>query len=253
MRESPTRAADAVRGAVAFLARVPVGRRPLAAEDVARGAVLFPLVGAGIGAAVGGTAVLLEPTFPALLAAALAVGVELVLTGALHVDGVADTADALGAPAPDRALEIMRDSRIGTFGACALVVDLLVRTAVITALLDRGGALVSLTAAGALGRAAILPLAALLPYARPGGGLSDRIGLPAAVVGGATAIGLSVGLAGWIGAAMVAAAALTTALIAVAYRRRFGGVTGDTLGAANQLVDLATIAVVAALAHNGLL
>jgi adenosylcobinamide-GDP ribazoletransferase len=239
--ESPTRAADAVRGAVAFLTRVPVGRRPLTEDDVARGAALFPLVGAAVGAAVGGTAVLLDPTLPPLLAAALAVAAELVLTGALHVDGLADTADALGAATRERALEIMRDSRIGAFGACAVAVDLLVRTAAVAALLERGGALVSLTAAGALGRAAILPLAALLPYARPTGGLSERIGVPAAVLGGAAAVGLALALAGWTGAAMIGAAALMTALLGIAYRRRFGGITGDLLGAAVEVTVAASL------------
>jgi len=232
---------------VAFLTRVPVGRRPLSADDVARGAALFPLVGAGVGAAVGGTAVLLEPTFPALLAAVLAVAVELVLTGALHVDGLADTADAFGAATRERSLEIMRDPRIGSFGAGALAVDLLVRTAAVAALLDRGGVLVSLTVAGALGRSAILPLAAALPYARPGGGLSDRIGLRAAVAGTIVAAALAIGLAGWIGAAMLGTSLLATGLLGVAYRRRFGGSTGDLLGAAVEVAVIAALLVSVAL------
>ena len=224
-----------------FLTRVPVGRGPLTADDVARGAALFALVGAGIGAAVGGTAVLLEPTFPALLAGALAVTVELVLTGALHVDGLADTADALGAATRERSLEIMRDPRIGAFGASAVVVDLLVRTASIAALLDRGGALVTVTVAGALGRAAILPLAAALPYARPGGGLSDRIGLRAAAVGSIAAAAFAIGLAGWIGAAMLGTSLVTIALLVSAYRSRFGGITGDMLGAAAEVTVTASL------------
>jgi adenosylcobinamide-GDP ribazoletransferase len=232
---------------VAFLTRVPVGRGALSADDVARGAALFPLVGAAIGAAVGGTAILLEPTLPALLAAALAVTVELVLTGALHVDGLADTVDALGAATRERALEIMRDPRIGAFGACAVAVDLLVRTLAIAALLDRGGALVSLTVSGAFGRAAILPLAAALPYARPGGGLSDRIGWPSAVAGGMVAAALAIGLAGWIGAALLGASLLAIALLGIAYRARFGGVTGDLLGAAVEVTVSATLLVGVAL------
>src|SRR5919198_2739493 len=160
--------ADAVRGALGLLTRVPAGA--VGADDAARGSALFPVIGAGIGAAVGGVAVALHPTLPGLLAAAVAVLVELLLTGALHVDGLADTADALAAPTRERALEIMRDPRIGAFGALAVTLDVLVRVGAIAALLERGGALVSLVAAGALGRAAILPLAAGLPYARPRGG-----------------------------------------------------------------------------------
>jgi adenosylcobinamide-GDP ribazoletransferase len=175
------------------------------------------------------------------------VTVELVLTGALHVDGLADTVDALGAATRERALEIMRDPRIGAFGACAVAVDLLVRTLAIAALLDRGGALVSLTVSGAFGRAAILPLAAALPYARPGGGLSDRIRWPSAVAGGMVAAALAIGLAGWIGAALLGASLLAIALLGIAYRARFGGVTGDLLGAAVEVTVSATLLVGVAL------
>jgi adenosylcobinamide-GDP ribazoletransferase len=83
--------------AVSFLTRVPVGRHlALDAADVGRGAALFPLVGAGIGAAVGLVAVGLDAVLPPFLAAALAVAVEALLTGAIHLDALADTADALG-------------------------------------------------------------------------------------------------------------------------------------------------------------
>jgi adenosylcobinamide-GDP ribazoletransferase len=245
--ESPTPAAEAFRGALAFLTCVPVGRRPPAAADVVRGAALFPLVGAGVGAAAAGTGVLLDRPFPALLAAALAVAAEAVLTGALHVDGLADTADALGARSRERALEIMRDPRIGTFGTCAVVLDLLLRTAAFTALLGRGGTVALVAVAGALSRAAILPLAAALPYARPGGGLSDGIGWLAAAAGVGLAAVLALGIAGWTGAAMLGAAALATALLWAGYRRRFAGVTGDTLGAAVEVAAIASLLVAAGL------
>ena len=114
------RAADAAAAALAFLTRIPV-RRALGADDVARGAVLFPLVGAGVGALSGVAALLLYPSVPALAAAGVAVAVELVVTGAMHADALADTADAAGAQTRERALEIMRDSRIGSFGAAALM------------------------------------------------------------------------------------------------------------------------------------
>src|SRR5437773_2262695 len=90
-------AARAVVAAVAFLTRLPVGRLVLlGGDDVARGAVLFPVVGAGIGAAVGGTAAGLVLVVPALAAAGIALTVGALLTGALHLDGLADTTDALG-------------------------------------------------------------------------------------------------------------------------------------------------------------
>jgi adenosylcobinamide-GDP ribazoletransferase len=240
-------AVEAIRGAVAFLTRIPVGQKPVEAEDIARGAFLFPVVGAGIGAAAGGVAVALHPRLPALVAAGLALVVELVLTGALHLDGLADTADSLAARTREQALEIMRDPRIGAFGAAGVALALLIKAGVIAGLLTRGGTLVSLVAAGALGRASVLSLAAELPYARPEGGLSERIGPGSAVLGGAIATAFAIGLAGAIGAGMLAAAAGTTVVLGVAYRRRFGGVTGDMLGAAAELGATAALIVSLAL------
>src|SRR3954468_17193195 len=101
-------AVRAFAGALAFLTRVPIGRWVvLDGADVARGGAFFPVVGAGIGAAVGAVA-----SLGGLLAAVLAVTAGAVLTGALHFDALADTADALGARTRERALAIMRDHQI---------------------------------------------------------------------------------------------------------------------------------------------
>src|SRR6185437_12107839 len=125
----------AAAAAVAFLTRVPVGCVvELDATDVARGAALFPLVGAGIGAAVGGIADALAGPLTAPLAAVLAVAVGAALTGALHPDGLADAADALGAPTRERALEIMRDHQIGVYGALALLFDIALKIATVAVL-----------------------------------------------------------------------------------------------------------------------
>src|SRR4051794_38981352 len=111
--------------AVAFLTRIPVGRAVvLDAADVARGGSLFPLVGAGIGAATGGVAYALADPLTPLLAALLGLSAAAVLTGVLHLDALADAADALGATTRERALEIMRDHSIGAYGGVALVLDL---------------------------------------------------------------------------------------------------------------------------------
>src|SRR6266550_1910501 len=138
------RAGDAGRAAVAavaFLTRLPVGRLvPLDGDDVARGAVLFPVVGAGIGAAVGGTAAGLVRVLPPLAAAGIALAVGALLTGALHLDGLADTADALGGRSTEHALQIMRDHAIGAYGTVALVLDLLVKAVALAALADAGRA-----------------------------------------------------------------------------------------------------------------
>ena len=164
--------ARAAAGALAFLTRIPIGRRvPVDEADLGRGALLFPAVGAGIGAAVGGTALLAHAALPPLVAAALAVALGALLTGGLHLDALADVADALGARSRDEALEVMRDPRIGAFGTTALALDLIVKVAAVAALLGHGDVVLKLLVAGALARATAPPLAAALPYARGTGGV----------------------------------------------------------------------------------
>ena len=229
-------------GAVSFLTRIPVGSRvELGAEDVARGAVLFPVVGAGLGALVGLTVVGLDARLSALLAAALAVAVEAVLTGAIHLDALADSADGLGAASRERALEIMREPTIGAFGAVALLVDLLVKTAALAAVAVGPRALLAVAAAYALGRAAPLALGWALPYARMEGGSGSVLTGGAGEVSRAIGVGLGIGLAvaalGLRGIALVAAAAIGAAAVGLLARRRLGGVTGDVLGASAELGD----------------
>jgi adenosylcobinamide-GDP ribazoletransferase len=240
--------AASVRGAVSFLTRVPVGGA-VDADDVARGAALFPLVGAGVGALSGAVAVLLHPTLSPLLAATAAVAVAAVLTGGMHLDALADTADGLGAHSRVRALEIMRDSRVGTFGATALVLDLLLKVGAVATLLVHGDALASLVAAGALSRSASPPLAATLPYPRVEGG-------PGSVLSGRTSVGtatfavvLAVAAALLLGRAwLIVAVAVVAVLLGLFYRRWLGGATGDCLGAATELSETLALVVAAALA-----
>src|SRR5437588_5873798 len=145
----------ALAAALSFLTRVPVGRWiDLDGNDVARAGAVFPVVGAGVGAAVGGTtAALAEPLSP-LLAAGLALAAGAVLTGALHLDALADTADALGARTRERALEIMREHTIGSYGAVALVLDLILKAGALASLPAPGELLRVAIVAGAVSRAA---------------------------------------------------------------------------------------------------
>src|SRR5919201_853603 len=199
-------------GAVSFLTRVPVGRFvAVDAGDVSRGSVLFPAVGAGVGVLSAGAGALLQLGLPSPVAAALGV--------------------AVGAVTRSEALVIMRDPRLGSFGATALVLDLLVKVASLSFLLQHGGAIAAFVSAGALSRAAAVALAALLPYARPGaGGLSGAsrgAAMGAAALAVAAAASLARGDALWLIAATVAAAVT----VGVVCRSWLGGVTGDTLGA----------------------
>jgi adenosylcobinamide-GDP ribazoletransferase len=241
----------AAAGAVAFLTRVPIGRMiALDCKDVARGAAVFPVVGAAVGAATAAVVLVAEPALSPLLAAALGVGAAAALTGAMHLDALADTADALGASTRERALEIMRDPRIGSFGAVALVVDLVVKVAAVEQLLGSDVVLSALVSAGALSRGASPVLAAALPYPRLGGGpgsvLSGRVSPVAAGVGALAAVAATVALLGADGLVVAGAVAVLAATLGLAYGRWLGGATGDCLGAATELSE--TLALVAAAA-----
>ena len=242
----------AAAAAVGFLTVVPVARRmPLAADDVVRGAALFPVIGAGVGAAVGAVAAGLAGLIPPLAAAAVALAVGAVLTGALHLDALADAADALGARSRAQALEIMRDPGIGPFGTLALVLDLLVKAAALAALAVEGGAVLAALAAGAAARATAPVLAAALPAARADGSgaiLATRARPVTAAAAAMLAALIAVAAAGWAGGVIVAAAAAVAAVVALAAWRRFGGVTGDVLGCAIELAEAAALLVAAALA-----
>ena len=237
----------AARAAIAFLTRIPVGGE-LTGEDVARGAVFFPLVGAGVGAVAAGVALLAYPTFSPFLSAALAVAAATALTGAFHVDALADTLDATGATSRERALEIMRDSRIGSFGAAGIALDVAIRVAVVDQLLVHGGVLQGLIAAGALSRASSVALSAVLPYARVGGGtgtvLTHRVSSWGAVV---VALGIAAVALRADAVAIVGAVAAATVALGLVYRSWLGGATGDALGAATEATEALALVVYAGL------
>ena len=241
----------AAAAAVAFLTRIPVGRWvALEGDDVARGAVAFPLVGAGIGALVGLLVVGLDARLTALVAAGIAVALEAVLTGAIHLDAVADSADGLGAESRERALEIMREPTLGAFGVTTLLLDVVVKIAALAAVATGPDAVLAVAAAYALGRTAPLALGWALPYARDSGGSGAALAGSSGEVSRALGVGLGLGLAvaalGLRGIAVAAAASAAAAVVGLIARRRLGGVTGDVLGASTELAT--TVALVAAVA-----
>jgi adenosylcobinamide-GDP ribazoletransferase len=238
--------------AVTFLTRIPVGRAvALDAADVARGGTLFPLVGAGIGAATGGIVYALADPLTPLLAALLGLAAAALLTGVLHLDALADTADALGATTRERALEIMRDHSIGAYGGVALVLDLGLKAAALAALAGGAGVVRFAVCAAAASRAAPLVLSAALPYARPGDGLGRALrtsGSARCIAAVAIAALICVGLAGTDGAILLGVAAAVAVVAAVLAHRWLGGITGDILGAAAELAETAALVAAVALA-----
>src|SRR5688500_9243526 len=234
------RAVESPLAAVAFLTRIPVGR--LAEVDgaaVRRSAPLFPLVGGAIGALGGVVVDLAAGPLPPLAAAALGLGAAALVTGGLHLDALADTADALGGTTRERRLEIMRDHAIGAFGAVALVVVLLFQASLLA---SEASAWTALAVAAACGRWAALPLAAALPAARPEGTALSALSISSVALGLLVACGVAVGVRGLEGLAAVGAAALTAVMLGLFFRRWLGGVTGDTLGATSELAQASALA-----------
>jgi adenosylcobinamide-GDP ribazoletransferase len=245
------RTARAAAGALAFLTRVPLGRRlTLDAADVGAGAVFFPPVGAAVGAAVAATLVLLDGPLGALLAAAVALAAGTMLTGAMHLDALADTADSLGAATRERALEIMRDHATGAYGTTAITLDLLIKTGAL-AELAAGAGWRGIVVASTISRAVPLALASSLPYAReavPGAGrlLTDLLTHRGAAAGIVLAGLISILLLGNAAVPLLAVAAATALLLDRWSRRRLGGVTGDTLGASIEVSETLALVVAAA-------
>ncbi len=232
-------------GALQLLTRLPVGRLP-AAEG---GAWAWPVVGMLLGAIAGGVdwaARLLG--CPPALAAAWTLAAQVLLTGGLHEDGLADTADGFGGGATAaRKLDIMRDSRIGSFGALALVLSLAVRGTAIAGIAAPG---VALIVAGALGRAAMVLARLSSPPARPDG-MAARLPAPragtSAVALGLAAVCALVLVPARMAALLLAATAAISLGMARLAVRQVGGHTGDVLGA----VEVATECVVLSLLSAG--
>lgn len=235
-------------GAVQFLTRVPIRLR--AAPDLAACVPWFPIVGGAIGASVGAVVAGLMEVLPPLVAAAVGVVFGVVLTGAFHEDGLADTADALGGWNPEQRREILKDSRHGSYGVAALCSTIVVRI-VCVASLGPAAAFAGLVAAHTLGRGAAVAVMGTAPPV-PGGGLGANYarGLTPA----RTASGVAVALAivavatGWWVLPLAAAAAVGAVVVAIIAHRALGGASGDVLGAVEQVGENLVLVVVTGLA-----
>ncbi len=234
-----------MRVALAFLTRLPVPTP----QDARLNPTWFPLVGLVVGALAAGVRAAADQALPPTAATVLALAAAIVLTGGLHEDGLADVSDALGAHVTrERRLEILKDPRVGTFGALALGLALLLAVTTLAAL-DTADAVKALVAGHVLSRWAILPVSRALKPAKPGGAGSllstTTPDLLAATLLAAAAALLIAGPAE--GAAALAAAALAAAITATLLQRGIGGVTGDGYGAAAKAAELAVYTTLAAL------
>jgi adenosylcobinamide-GDP ribazoletransferase len=230
--------------AIGFLTRIPLPQVACSERDMARGAGFFAWVGALIALALWASAQIM-PWSGVRLAALLVVAVWAALSGGLHLDGLADTVDGFsgGRGQHERTLEIMRDSRIGSHGALALVLLVLFKTAALERLLEQGGLLWLVTPV--LARFLCTLLIALFPYARSqglGSVFAGQVGARELVIGGL----FTLGALAWAGPAAVwgaLAATLSALLVALQFKRRLGGLTGDGYGAAIELSEAVCLLV----------
>ncbi len=239
-----------IQGAVVFLTRIPAGGRQLDASDWRWANAHFPLIGAVVGCFSALVWTAARPFGP-WLGAVFAVAATVALTGAFHEDGLADTADALGGgiESRERVLEILKDSRLGTYGVVTLVFALLLRIGIV-ARLDEA-APVALVLAHCLARLPPVALALALPYVtRTSESRSRdllRAGPPQLVVALAwtvvACVVLPVGMATI--AAIVIALALMSVILGLHFRARVGGITGDFLGATEQVGEIVVLTVCA--------
>lgn len=236
--------------ALALLTRLPVPLSHAAATRGAAAAWAWPLAGALVGglAALAGS-IALALGLPTGVAAGIVLAMGIVLTGALHEDGLADCADGFwGGWDRARRLEIMKDSHIGSYGVLALGLSLILRWSALSALIAAGHLWGPVIAAAALSRAPMAGVMHALPNAR-GSGLSQSTGRPAqdtVLLGGAVALAVALLATGGAVLAAVVAVALAGLATAAIARARIGGQTGDVLGATQQLAEIAALAALAA-------
>jgi adenosylcobinamide-GDP ribazoletransferase len=229
--------------AVVFLTRVAIGGFPYTAAEWRWASGWFPLVGAAIGLLMSGVWLLVEPLGP-LAAATLVLTLSIMITGGFHEDGLADTADALGgATSRERIFDILKDSRIGSFGGLALIVSVLLRVALLARL--SGAAMPALILSQCIARMPPVWLMVTLPYvtedpvakSRLVARASWRQGVLATLIVVLVVASLCVAGLGSAREAAVAGAAALAGAAVTGYRfhRRAGGITGDFLGATEQI------------------
>lgn len=245
-----SRRTEELRLAFLLLTRLPAGTIAGEAPSMASSAWAWPVVGLAVGAIAGGVAVAasvagVTPAMAAIAALAAAV----LVTGAMHEDGLADVADGFGGgQTRGRKLEIMRDSRIGSYGVVALILGFGFRATGLASVVETGDAFFALVAVSA-GSRAVLPAAlVLMPPARTDGLGRAAAGIDPVPARLAAAIGFVCLLPLGPGTAFPAAIAMTLAALAVGWlaMRQIGGQTGDVLGAMQQVAECAGWACIAA-------
>lgn len=230
--------------AVQFLTVIPIRLTgEVTPRLMGRAMAWFPAVGLMLGGVLALADLGLRTVLPPAVSAALLLALWVLMTGALHLDGLMDCCDGLlAAKGPEQRLEILRDTHVGAFAVAGAACLLLVKFAVLLELAG-GGRTAGLLAVPAVTRAAMVYAARAYPYARPGPGLGQlfRDGLTwrEVIIAAVTAVAAALLALGWLGLGVVSLVWLLTVAIAWWVQRRIPGLTGDVYGAINELTELA--------------
>ncbi|MDA8217107.1 MAG: adenosylcobinamide-GDP ribazoletransferase [Dehalococcoidales bacterium] len=240
--------------ALRFLTVLPLPDRPVKPEQMARSTAYFPLVGLMIGLAVAGVDYVLRLVWPPSVATVGVLIAFILISGGLHLDGLMDSCDGLfGRRDPAKRLAIMRDSRVGSFGVLGAVAVLLLEYVALAELpvTLRIGAIVTFAC---LGRWALVLAIWGFPYARAeglGSAFKAGVGPLQVAVAGATAVAVAIIVAQSAGIVLVGTAVGATLLVAAFTRTRIPGLTGDSYGAIEVMVELTVLLTLLALARVG--
>lgn len=231
--------------ALALLSRLPIKISPDEFDRGARAAWAYPLVGAFLAAIAGTIAMLVISIGISIhIAAIISIAILILLSGAMHEDGLADTADGLwGGWDRITRLKIMKDSQIGTYGVLALGIFLALRMAALAVIFGAGTVILPLVAAALISRAAMVAVMAALPGARDSG-LGHSTGRPSNSTAGLAILVALVGAVlclGWGGVIAAICAAVVAVFVAMIARAKIGGQTGDILGATQQCAEIAVL------------
>ena len=235
--------------AIRCLTVLPIGPRgPIAEADLGGSFLWFPLVGLGIGAVLAAVHAVASRVLSPLAAAACVVLAWVVVTGALHLDGLGDVADGLyaGRTREDR-LRIMKDPHIGTMAVVAVAMCLILKVAFVSSLLMRDAAR-ALLVVPCVGRYAMVLLGSTLPSARGGTGTAAPF-VKHASTGSLLAATALTALASWLalgpfGILLFSTAFLASLLLRSVFRRTLGGISGDGLGAAGEVTEVLGLFVI---------
>ena len=238
--------------AIQFLTRIPIRLRR--APDVAASVPWFPVVGVLIGAAVGGIAGGLWHVVPPLVAAAVGVVVGLLITGAFHEDGLADVADAFGGGwTVERRLEILKDSRHGSYGVAALCSSIVVRIVCLGSLPGPAAMFASAVAAHTVARGGAVGLMGFAPMAT-NAGLGVDYGQTTtprrAIIAVLSSLAISAVAVGWWIAPLAGVMIVSIFEVRWLAMRKIGGISGDVLGTCEQVAECLCLVVLTGLAAH---